>query len=253
MPTIQAVVFDVFGTLFHNEQELWHKTFERLVQEQKLSVEPMQLYTAWRAVEGGFRRRRVDTKSMTLALPFETYEQAWVAATRQVFKDLNLNGDANRAVRMFLDALASRPMFFDVRPTFDALRGKYKLGVLSNADNFYLNGVLNSSGLRKEVHAVLCSENAKAYKPMPSLFFAILSKLGVAPDAAVYVGDTPLEDVLGPQRVGMRAVWLNRASASGGHTPGDPSPDAEIHTLTELPGVLAELEMRPAAHAAEVR
>ena len=32
----------------------------------------------------------------------------------------------------------------------------------------------------------------------------------IDPDSAIYVGDSPLEDIQGAQSLGMAAVWVNR-------------------------------------------
>ena len=59
---------------------------------------------------------------------------------------------------------------------------------------------------------------------------------GVAPGAAVHVGDHPGDDIAGAQQAGLRAVWFNPA---GKAWEAEKLPDAEIRSLTELPDVLA--------------
>ena len=246
MAPIRAVVFDVYGTLFYNQQSSWEQTFARITREQHLSADPVKLFAAWRAIDRKFRERRVDYQTMTQVLPFETYTAAWRASLSQTFKDLNLPGDAQRGVSLFLEGMATRAIYPDVRPMLNALRGAYTLAALSNADTSYFTTLLEASGLRKEFAAVLSSEEAQAYKPVPAIFLTMLKKLGVPASETAYMGDTPLEDVLGPKKVGMRAVRLNRDSTA--RAAGDPTPDAEIRTLAELPQVLIELDKRPATH-----
>ena len=58
-----------------------------------------------------------------------------------------------------------------------------------------------------------------------------LSRLKVSAEEALYVGDSPLNDVAGPQSVGMKAALF-----PGGHVlPADIRPD---WTLQDLHGVL---------------
>ncbi|MSQ11535.1 MAG: HAD family hydrolase [Dehalococcoidia bacterium] len=236
MAPIQAVVFDVYATLVHNEPELWQQTFAHLVQEQRLAVDPRELYERWRALERGFRTRRVNLETLEQALPFESYEQAWRGCFGQVFAQMRLPGDPDRAVRRCLEAQASRQIFPDTMPVLTELYGHYKLGVLSNADSGYLTVLLEGTSISERLDALLSSEEAQAYKPVPGPFLEVLSRLGVRPEHAVYVGDSPLDDVLGAQNAGMRAVWLNRQGAvldTGLHRP-----DAEIRSLTELSALL---------------
>jgi FMN phosphatase YigB (HAD superfamily) len=60
--------------------------------------------------------------------------------------------------------------------------------------------------------------------------------MGLAPGAALFVGDRADIDVAGAHGVGMRSVWINR---EGEALPaGAPVPDHEIRDLGELPGLL---------------
>ena len=56
--------------------------------------------------------------------------------------------------------------------------------------------------------------------------------LGVQAESSVHVGDRPETDILGAQRVGMRAVLIG--GASWDHVPA--TPDACVAKLAELPG-----------------
>ena len=40
MTSVQAVVFDIYNTLFHNEVKLWQESFREIVEVQKLAVDP---------------------------------------------------------------------------------------------------------------------------------------------------------------------------------------------------------------------
>ena len=79
---------------------------------------------------------------------------------------------------------------------------------------------------------MVTSESARAYKPAPMGFLRVLEETGVSPEEAVYVGDTPLDDVHGARLLGMRVAWINRSGASW-----DDSllaPDYDVSGLEEL-------------------
>ncbi|MCY1561434.1 noncanonical pyrimidine nucleotidase, YjjG family [compost metagenome] len=52
----------------------------------------------------------------------------------------------------------------------------------------------------------------------------------------MHIGDHPGDDIAGAQQAGLRAVWFN---PTGKPWDADHAPDAEIRSLTELPGLLA--------------
>ena len=78
-------------------------------------------------------------------------------------------------------------------------------------------------------------------KPSPRAFEAAMESVGVQdPARCVYVGDRLYDDVWGAQQAGMRAVHIPLStipSTQVGHTEG--TPDGVIHSLSELPGLLA--------------
>ena len=77
---------------------------------------------------------------------------------------------------------------------------------------------------------VLDSVEVGLSKPDPALYGLALERLGVAAADAWFVGDSPRNDVWGPQQVGLRAAYLPT-----GHPLGGEKPDA---TLRDLRGVL---------------
>ena len=108
--------------------------------------------------------------------------------------------------------------------------------VLSNADDCFLNPVLDR--LAFPFAATMSSEGGQSYKPNPQLFRTLLSRIGVQPEEAVYVGDRQLEDIKGAREAGLGAVWINRAGTEP--DPNLPTPDYQIASLLDLATVLEE-------------
>jgi len=111
------------------------------------------------------------------------------------------------------------------------LKGRYKLGVVSN---FYgnLGAVCEESGLASLLSAAVDSARLGCSKPDPEIFRAALNRLGVEASEAVFVGDSPQRDMAGARALGMRHVLLAEEGARIAPLccPGDPV----IHRLTEL-------------------
>ncbi|MBI2936381.1 MAG: HAD family hydrolase [Chloroflexi bacterium] len=235
MPSVQAVVFDVYNTLVHNETELWEASFREIVATQRLAVDPSELGARWRVVDRGFRKRRVNLETMRQTLPFESYEAAWTQSFRTVFAQLSLQGDAAEAVRIVLRDMGARPLFPETLPLLERLNGAFPLAVLSNADRSYLDPLLDRYNLSGCFAYVLTSEEAREYKPLPGPFRRVAKRLGVAPGDVLHVGDMLQEDVWGAKLAGMRAVWLNPLSQA--KDPRLPAPDYEVRSLAELPAI----------------
>lgn len=97
----------------------------------------------------------------------------------------------------------------------------YATGVVSNFDR-RLHGILAGLELSPLLDVVVLPADARAEKPDPAIFALALERLGVAAQAAVFVGDHPEEDVLGARRAGLMAIDV-----------------ATLATLRELPDRLA--------------
>jgi FMN phosphatase YigB (HAD superfamily) len=112
----------------------------------------------------------------------------------------------------------------------EALRGRYRLAILSNADDDFLHACLARNGLQFDV--VVSSEVAQALKPDPAIFAHLAGALGLERHQILYVGDSPMPDIVGARRAEVRVAWLNR---SGRPLPEDmPEPDLQIGSLCDL-------------------
>lgn len=59
------------------------------------------------------------------------------------------------------------------------------------------------------VDVFVSSEEAGVEKPDAAIFEMVLGKLDIAPDEALYVGDSYQKDVIGAGNAGLRPVWFN--------------------------------------------
>jgi putative hydrolase of the HAD superfamily len=107
--------------------------------------------------------------------------------------------------------------------------GGARLAVVSNWD-VSLHDVLERTGLRPLVDAVVISAELGVAKPDPAIFRAALDRLGAALDGAVHVGDSLEHDVAGARAAGLEAVLVARNGAAG------PDGVRTVASLSELVG-----------------
>lgn len=123
------------------------------------------------------------------------------------------------------------------RSVLKELGRRHRLAVVSNFDYTpTARMVLEREEVADLFEAIIVSDEVGWRKPAPPIFERALGVMGLAPGAALFVGDRVDVDVAGAQGVGMRAVWINR---DGGARPeGIGAPDHEIRDLGELLGLL---------------
>jgi len=102
-----------------------------------------------------------------------------------------------------------------------------RLAVASNFDH-RLPAILAGLGLAAALETVLLPADLGAAKPDPAFFHAVAARLAVAPFAAVYVGDDPVQDLAPARAAGWRAIDVG-----------------SLATLRELPERIRTLEESP--------
>jgi HAD superfamily hydrolase (TIGR01509 family) len=232
----EAVFLDAGNTLL----QIDYRVLAEVVSWAQPDIRPEALRVAeWAA------RLRIDA-SLTRPAPGESKTPAHRPSTESqgVFRrfmtmifeeaDLELTGEAlGRVLDEIEDYhrthnLWGRPHPFAARVLADLKRLGVKLAVVSNSGGD-LEVVLDRLGLRQDLDAVLDSTVVGFEKPDPRIFLLAAQQLGVAPTAAVHVGDLHGIDVVGARAAGVEAVLIDPANLW-------PQTDCtKIRDLTALP------------------
>ncbi len=110
---------------------------------------------------------------------------------------------------------------------------QYRLAMISNFDHApTARRLLERNGVIGFFEQVVISAEEGLRKPHPEIFLRTLSRMGLGPRDALFIGDSPALDVAGAKGVGMDVAWVNR----DGKTlhDGIPAPDYTISRITEL-------------------
>ena len=133
-----------------------------------------------------------------------------------------------------LEEAKRRVPYPESREALDALRGKYRVVIGSNTDDFLMLMHLAKDGIQAD--AYYTSERLKCYKPKPQFYEAILKAEGIDPGEAVFIGDSLNEDIIAPKELGLHTVWVNRWKPFQ-----DAGQDATVGSLLELEKALEEI------------
>ena len=147
------------------------------------------------------------------------------------------------------------PLAPDLPGVLAALRVRgLRLALISNTGRtpgYVLRQVMERVGILEYFDVLTFSDEVELAKPAIAIFADTLAALGVAPEAAVHVGDLPRYDIAGAHRAGMRAILVGERPRPhpelvGPPGPPDPAeiPDAQIASLAELPAALDALDGR---------
>ena len=225
MPEIQLNGRRVRSTAGHVHAILW-------AHAPQVSLEACYeaLVESWREAE---RLRAIDCREVPAPVRFaHFFRRLGLDATTLPPGLAQALIDAHRGV---LGRAAELPAHHG--PLLRRLAERYRLAVVSNFDYTPTAlDILQRAGVVELFGAVVISDAVGWRKPKREIFDAALGRLAVGPEDALFVGDRADIDVLGAQRVGMDAAWVNREAEP--LPPGIRPPTYEIRDLGELAGIL---------------
>ena len=96
------------------------------------------------------------------------------------------------------------------RGLLDLRDAGYRLRIASNFDGRLRSVAAGLPDLAGFVDELVISSEVGHRKPHPSFYLAACVSLGLSPDRVLCVGDDPENDVLGPERAGLRGLYLDR-------------------------------------------
>jgi putative hydrolase of the HAD superfamily len=102
-------------------------------------------------------------------------------------------------------------LFSEVPEVLAALRGQYRLGIISNGPSDLQRYKLKLFDLEREFDPIVISGEIGVAKPDQKIFRYALERAGVSPEEALYVGDSPVYDIVGAKGAGMMMAWVNRS------------------------------------------
>lgn len=229
------MIFDFIGTLTNVKDYRLEgsrmKMYEALVKA-GFNVSQKNFFEAYNRSHEKYRLRRYQEL-------VEITDSVWISDALNCLgfltdpSDLRVKMAVNVFFEDYLDA-------FELNPCTDRLLAQvpkhFKVGLVSNftyAPVIY--AALRKLRINKFFNAVLVSQEVGWRKPNPKIFHEALKRLGVKADETVYVGDSPLEDIRGAARAGMKTVFVPSQfySLENLFEDGD-KPDLIVRNICEL-------------------
>jgi HAD superfamily hydrolase (TIGR01549 family) len=228
-----VVIFDLDGTLVYTAPRMIDE-FNRLVME--LSTKPISPENI-RQTERWNHYYWMPSQEFLDDLKASNGQQDRPFWLRYAMRHLDLLGimpiESNRFTGALIDrllvftqtVLRKEEFFEDAAPAIQRLfDAGYRLALLTNrSPDMFPPIVLN--GLARYFESVLSAGEIGYWKPDPQIFKAMLSRLDVDPESAVYIGDNYYSDVLGAYASGLRPILIDRRNLF---------PEAECQVIKSL-------------------
>jgi putative hydrolase of the HAD superfamily len=227
----EAVLFDLYGTLLdirtdEHQPGLW-QTLARYLRYHGLPADAERLQMSF--TEMADRKQRDSD---------EQYPETDVKGLfGKIVQDLGcqqpeqLSTDVSKLFRTL--SIVHMDLFDDTLPALQALRTRFKVGLVSDAQRVFLEPEIQMTGLAPLLDVVVISTDHGYHKPDPRLFVRALSDLRVDPQSAIFIGDSVRRDICGAENANIPAVLLARNGPRAGDDAAQ-RPYATVSSLSEL-------------------
>jgi 2-haloacid dehalogenase len=136
------------------------------------------------------------------------------------------------------DSLAGWKPFPDTVAALHRLQSRYQLAVISNVDDELF--APTAAKLEVKFDHIITAQQARAYKPSPSIFKLAEKRIGVTRAQWLHVAQSVYHDVVPASSLGIANVWVNRRSprtGAGTAKAASAHPDLEVPDLQTLAGL----------------
>jgi putative hydrolase of the HAD superfamily len=225
-----AVLFDLGGTLaYYYDMSEFPSILQHAISDVQSYLSQNNLLTVTPEIVRS-RVRQEDHESADFqSRPLE-------ARLRRIF-DIELSTGSDEFVmelckRFMAPIFARGTCYEDTVPALKEVRARgLRTAIVSNTSwgspAALWRNEIGRLGLDSYMNAVVLDRDVGWRKPSERIFEFALKKLGANPTDCLFVGDHPKWDVIGPYRVGMEAVLIDRKTVTA-------SADHSITNLQEL-------------------
>jgi putative hydrolase of the HAD superfamily len=208
MSPVKAIGFDFFNTLITIDPGAMSEAFDRLfnsLQGNGISPDKDTFRKIYRESAMGFMAAtKIDGR--------ETHNRFWISASLEAL-GFNIPPEDDRIAGAVEDYFSA---FYDfcrlipgTKEMLAALKGKYRLGLLSNFTHAPAAvRLLEINSLDSFLDPILISGAIGYRKPHPLVFEKLVEGLGVGKDGVLYVGDDPEPDIFGASQAGLQPIWM---------------------------------------------
>lgn len=216
--SVEAVLFDLDGTLLDRDSSLLE-----FIEDQYQRYPELQT-----ADKERFIQRFIELDNHGYVWKDKVYQQI---INEFAIQDIGWSKLLDDYLHNFQEHCIGYPNLLDM--LMELKKHDIKLALISNGYGQFQDDNFRSLHIAHLFDEVLISEWEGLRKPDPAIFNRALSKLNVAAENALFVGDHPDNDIRASRAVGMKTVWKRT-----GQLESVAEADFEINDLLELTGIV---------------
>lgn len=205
----KILIFDFGGTIVTDESDdLLHMAFYReFLNKFNIRVSEYELFD--------FLKMKIKEILKNSHLKWENLKNAYTAFLAEFLQTKGFNPsqahlEAFKELYLLYHEKYTEPFPNAVETLIKLKSAGFRLAIISNIDNEIIEPVLKKLGIYELFELIVTSEDLGFGKPTKEIFQYTLSKLGVRPEEAIFIGDSLTNDVEGAKNVGMEAIHFGK-------------------------------------------
>jgi 2-haloacid dehalogenase len=189
---IEVLTFDCYGTLIDWEAGIL-AALRRILGPQPHDDALLESYA--------------QAETQAEAGPWQSYRDILQASLAAVCAERGIRPTAQQSAD-FASSVADWPAFPDSAAALDRLRGRFRLGVITNCDDDLFAASDRRFG--EPFEWVITAEQVRAYKPSARNFEVALERIGRPRAALLHVAQSLFHDHVPAQALGLATAWIDR-------------------------------------------
>ena len=196
----RLLIFDAYGTLISTGTGSIEAT-KKILSLQEKEIDAVAFYADWKK----YHKKHLDDANRTV---FLSERDIFTKDLRVLYEYYQIARPYETDVKIMLESLMNRKVFAETIEVVEQLRKKHRVVIGSTTDTEpLLQNMLYNNLMVDEVYT---SEMIKKYKPDKEFYQYILRCEKSEPEETVFIGDSLIDDIAGPQSVGIKTVLINR-------------------------------------------
>jgi 2-haloacid dehalogenase len=225
--TFDALTFDCYGTLIDWEAGIL-TGLRAVLGPHAVTPADDELLERYAAAEAAIE-----------AGPYRRYREVLGAALVDVAAGYGVRPTAAE-VAAFGGSVANWPAFPDSGAALARLKGRFRLGVLTNCDDDLF--AASNRRLGVEFDWVVTAQQAGGYKPRPANFELLFERLALPRGRILHVAQSLFHDHVPAKSLGLSTVWIDRRHdrpGAGATPPATATPDATFADMASFAAAAA--------------
>ncbi len=217
-----ALTFDCYGTLIDWETGIL-SALKPIFNKYDRAASDADLLKAYSDVEPQIQARH-----------YQKYADVLAQVLREIAQRFDFVPEEVDCIA-FSESLKSWQPFPDTVEALKTLKGRYRLGIISNIDNDLFDATSKHLGIAFDW--IITAEQVKSYKPALNNFEAALKRIDLPKERILHVAESLYHDIVPARSLGFKTVWVNRRrnkSGPGASRSVEARPDLEIPDLVTL-------------------